>query len=153
MKTVQKCLTLEFHEYETFMVIFKPSDFGVMFARRRSEKGKDRRGVCRSPRSLASEALEVASLWRKTFEDLLMSHLLKRSKAFNVRVTAIFLSILLKYHLGTNWALDFEHRVILSFRSTISTLSFSWKIKYFTEQNIFYRLGILHDFSISSFYS
>ena len=50
-------------------------------------------------------------------------------------------------------ALDLNYRVDLSERSTISTLSLSWKIKYFTEQNIFYRLGILHDFSVSSFYS
>ena len=53
--------------------------------------------------------------------------------------------------VSTNGALDLKNRVILPFRSTISTLRFSWKIKYFVEQNIFYRLDILHDFSISSF--
>ena len=50
----------------------------------------------------------------------------------------------------TNWALDLNYQVSLSFRLTISTLRFSWKIKHFTEQNVFYRLDILHDFSISS---
>ena len=49
-------------------------------------------------------------------------------------------------------ALDLNYRVDLSERSTISTLSFSWKIKYFAEQNIFSRSGILDDFLISSFY-
>ena len=53
--------------------------------------------------------------------------------------------------VSTNGALDLKNRVILPFRSTISTLRFSLKIKYFVEQNIFYRLDILHDFSISSF--
>ena len=42
-------------------------------------------------------------------------------------------------HLGIQMgALDFKYRVISSFRSPISTLSFSWKIKYFVKQNIFY---------------
>ena len=50
-----------------------------------------------------------------------------------------------------NQALDFKYQVSLSFRLTISTLCFSWKIKPFIEQNNFFRLGILHDFSISSF--
>ena len=52
-----------------------------------------------------------------------------------------------------NWknALDFDLRVILSFRSPFSTLRFSLKIKSFTKQNVFYRSDILHDFSISSF--
>ena len=50
-------------------------------------------------------------------------------------------------------ALDFAYRVILSERTRFSTLSLSWKIKYFVEQNIFYRLGILHDFLISSYYN
>ena len=55
-----------------------------------------------------------------------------------------------------NQALDFKYQVSLSFRSTlsklkVSTLSFSWKIKYFIKQIIFSRLGILHDFLISSF--
>ena len=48
-------------------------------------------------------------------------------------------------------ALDFILRVILSFRSTFQLLSFSSKVKFFTEQNMFYTSDILHDFSISSF--
>ena len=48
-------------------------------------------------------------------------------------------------------ALNFVLQVILSERTTFSTLRFSWKIKYFTEQNNFYRSDILHDFLISSF--
>ena len=48
-------------------------------------------------------------------------------------------------------ALNFDSRVILSFRSPFSTLRFSLKIKSLTEQNMFYRSDILHDFSISSF--
>ena len=55
--------------------------------------------------------------------------------------------------VSTNGALDLKNRVILPFRSTISTLRFSWKIKYFVEQNIFYILDILHDFSISNLYN
>ena len=55
--------------------------------------------------------------------------------------------------MGTDWALDFKYQVSLSFRSTISTLRFSWKIKYFGEPNIFSSLDILHDFSISGFYN
>ena len=45
-------------------------------------------------------------------------------------------------------ALDFDKRVISSFRSPFSTLRFSLKIKSFTKQNMFYRSGIFHDFSI-----
>ena len=48
-------------------------------------------------------------------------------------------------------ALDFDSRVIFSFRSGFSTLRFSLKIKSFAKQNMFYRSDILHDFSISSF--
>ena len=48
-------------------------------------------------------------------------------------------------------ALDFDSRVILAFRSPFSTLRISLKIKYFTKQNMFYRLDILHEFLISSF--
>ena len=48
-------------------------------------------------------------------------------------------------------ALNLNYRVDLSERSTISTLSISWKIKYFVKQNIFYISDILHDFLISSF--
>ena len=75
--------------------------------------------------------------------------------------TLVYLSCLLavvqkhsEQHLGIQMgALDFKYRVISSFRSPISTLSFSWKIKHFVEQNIFYRSDILHDFPISSFLS
>ena len=48
-------------------------------------------------------------------------------------------------------ALDFNLRVLLSFRSPFSTWRFRLKIKAFTKQNMFYRSDILHDFSISSF--
>ena len=55
------------------------------------------------------------------------------------------------YHRRNLEALDFDLRVILSFRSPFLTLRFSLNIKSFTEQNNFYRSDILHDFSISSF--
>ena len=45
-------------------------------------------------------------------------------------------------------SLDFHLRVILTFRSPFSTMRFSSKIKSLTKQNMFYRLDILHDFSI-----
>ena len=50
-------------------------------------------------------------------------------------------------------ALDFDLRVISSFRSPFSTLRFSLNIKSLTKQKLFYRLDILHDFSIWSFQS
>ena len=48
-------------------------------------------------------------------------------------------------------ALDFDLRVILSFRSPFPTWRFSLKIKSFAKQNMFYRSDILHDFSIARF--
>ena len=60
---------------------------------------------------------------------------------------------ILSIQIDVEKALDFDLRVILSFRSPFSTLRFSLKIKSFTKQNMFYRSDILHDFSISSFYS
>ena len=58
---------------------------------------------------------------------------------------------LMSIQIDTLKALDFDSRVILSFRSPFSTLRFSLKIKSFIEQNMFYRSDILHDFLISSF--
>ena len=57
----------------------------------------------------------------------------------------------LRIQINFKSALDFDWRVILSFRSPFSTLRFSLKIKSFTKQNMFYRSDILHDFSMSSF--
>ena len=57
------------------------------------------------------------------------------------------------YFKVSKYALNFDLRVILSFRSSFSTLRFGLKIKSFAKQNMFYRLHILHDFSISSFLS
>ena len=48
-------------------------------------------------------------------------------------------------------ALDYDFRGILVFRSPFSTLRFCFIIKFFTEQNMFYRSDILHQFLISSF--
>ena len=55
-------------------------------------------------------------------------------------------------YIALSKALYFELRVILSFRSPFSTLRFSLNIKSFTNQKMFYRIDILHDFLISSFY-
>ena len=49
------------------------------------------------------------------------------------------------------YALDLISPVHFSFRSTISTLSFSLKIKSLTKRNMFYRSDILHNFLIFSF--
>ena len=58
---------------------------------------------------------------------------------------------ILSIQIDVEKALDFDLRVILSFRSPFSTLRFSLKIKSLAKHNIFHRSNILHDFSISSF--
>ena len=58
---------------------------------------------------------------------------------------------MLSIQIDTFMALDFDIRVILSFRSPFFTLRNSLKIKSLSKQNMFYGSDILHDFSISSF--
>ena len=48
-------------------------------------------------------------------------------------------------------ALDFDLQHILVVSSTNSTFRFSFKIKLFINQSMFYRSDILYDFSICSF--
>ena len=74
------------------------------------------------------------------------------NKCFTASSFSVFCLLLINLDAHSVWkALDFDLRVILSERTTFSTLRFSLKIKSFTKQNMFYRSDILYDFSISSF--